>query len=129
MNRTYSIINQYGQGLVSNSHVISYYSSLPKIERDEFREIMVDLIIQSKCIESDIVPAIIESGLKPTNTCCVIIKKGLYYTNLIRLFNLPDINQSLSFLLSLYRIGYTRRKEEPRSGSKWWYQRICITDE
>ena len=129
MNRTYSIINQYGQGLVSINHVVSYYSSLPRNERDEFSEIIVDLVIQSKCIETDIAPAMIESGLKPTNTCCVLIKKGLYYSNLIKLFSLPDINQSLSFLLALYRIGYNRRKEEPRSSSKWWYQQICIADE
>lgn len=79
-----------------------------------------NLIIQSKSTTDDIS----KSGLKPTFTPCVIIKKGLNYGNFQKIIGLPENELTKAFRLFIYlfKEGYHRRYlEEKDAPNKWWY--------
>lgn len=80
--------------------------------------------MQSKPKSEDIEPAIVNSGLKPTFTPCILLKKGVANHNLQKLENLPEneLMKSFVLLLSLFRIPYMRRFiDEKENSGKWWY--------
>lgn len=82
------------------------------------------MIIQSKPQVKDIELAIEDSGLKPTYTPCVLLKKGIAKHNLQKIVNLPEEEYMKSFvlLLSLFKAGYKRRFNiEKDNPDKWWY--------
>ena len=124
-NHSYLItLNRFNQKIINGDDVFSYYLDLAVEEKYVFQTLLIELVSQSKCHISDIDTAIRNSGIKASATCCIVLKKGLYYHNMVRLFALQDKKSSFLLLLHLMRIGYDRRKEEPSSNEKWWYNTI-----
>lgn len=120
MRKDLLIINLFGQEKIDSSVILSYYSHVHVSEKETFQRVLIDLILQAKCTNDDVVAAISESGVKETATSVVILKKGIQYQNLIRLFQLREDHNSLLLLVNLFRIGYKRRRDEDVSAHKWW---------
>jgi len=125
MKREYEIlINKYGQELINIEQLLNLYESFDLTSKKLFLNEMLFLILQSKPIEGDIEPAIINSSLKSTYTPCVLLKKGVANHNLEKLINLPEneLTKVFVLLLNLFKIAYNRRfvieKDKP---DKWWY--------
>ena len=118
------IFNQFGQGVCIEEKLIRQFESL-KIEGK--REMMIEvenLILQSESTIDDIDVAIGKSGLKPTFTPCVIIKKGLNHGNFQKIINLPEneLIKVFRLIIYLFKEGYCRKySKEKGDPNKWWY--------
>lgn len=118
------LINKYGQGLANIEQLLNLFESFDVSSQKEFLREMLFFILQSKPREDDIESAIINSGLKPTYTPCVLLRKGVANHNLKKLVDLPEneLKRVFILLLSLFKIAYKRRflmeKDNP---DKWWY--------
>lgn len=124
-------INKYGQGLVNIDPFKILFSNFNIEEKRYYLEEIIFLIMQSKPHEEDVELAIKESRLKPTFTPCVLLRKGVATHNLKKLISLPDheLEKTLTLLMSLFKIAYTRRFiEEKNNPSKWWYWDLSQPD-
>ncbi|MEI7587819.1 DUF5958 family protein, partial [Runella sp.] len=83
-------INLYAQGLISSYTLLSTFSAFDLTEKRNYLRGLIELIQQSKPNAEDIEPAITESGLKPTFTPCVLLKKGVQSHYLERIAALPE---------------------------------------
>ncbi|MCD7937028.1 MAG: DUF5958 family protein [Tannerellaceae bacterium] len=118
------LINKFGQDLVDQEEVRSYFCTLEEESRRRFLRELTGLIFQSKPQIEDIGPAIKNSGLKPTYTPCVLIKQGLTWGNLEKIIHLPayEMKKTLLLFIHLFRIAYQRRfQAEKNNPDKWWY--------
>lgn len=119
------LINQYGQNLVSIEVLLENYKISDIENRRIYLQHLVTLIIQSRCVNSDISQAIDNSHLKKTFTPCVLLEGGgIKYYNLKKIISLPDyeLDKTLVLLLNLFKIGYNRRFQQERNNpNKWWY--------
>ncbi|MDA6072598.1 DUF5958 family protein [Flavobacterium sp. AC] len=118
------LINKYAQSVIDIEDLILIFNSFNLNEKRRFLYELLFFILQSKASDEDIVPAIVQSGLKNTYTPCVLIKKGVATNNLKRLTELPEneLNKSLILLLNLFKIAYQKRFEaEKIDVYKWWY--------
>lgn len=118
------LINKFGQGLVAIEQLTERFGLLDVLEKKEFLNDFLYLIIQSKPKKEDIELAIIDSRLKPTFTPCVLLRKGVGNHDLEKLVNLPEneLTRAFVLLLSLFKIAYNRRfTVEKNSPDKWWY--------
>ncbi|MBN8787902.1 MAG: hypothetical protein J0I84_12495 [Terrimonas sp.] len=117
-------LNKYGQGLIVPEILADEFSDFGLIEKRNYLKEIIALILQSKPLEKDIQPAILESKLKPTFTPCVLLTKGVANQYLQKIAELPEseLNKALLLLLGLFKISYQRRfKEEKNHPDKWWY--------
>lgn len=117
-------INKYAQGFTSIETFKILFSNFKIEEKRNYLEEIVSLIIQSKPKDEDADLAIKESGLRPTFTPCVLLRKGIAKHNLMKLINLPEseLEKTLILLMNLFKIAYTRRfMEEKNNPGKWWY--------
>lgn len=118
------LVNQFGQGLIAIDQLIADFSLLETMTKKKFLNELLFLIMQSKPMEGDIEPAIIKSGLKPTFTPCVLLKRGVANHNLAKIVNLPEYELTKAFVLflSLFKIAYERKfMDEKDNPHKWWY--------
>lgn len=118
------LVNKFGQGLVAIEQLTEDFKLLDLLKKREFLNDFLYLIIQSKPKKEDIEPAIIDSGLKPTFTSCILLKKGIANHDLEKLVNLPEneLIKVFVLLLSLFKIAYKRRfAVEKNNPDKWWY--------
>ncbi len=118
------LVNKFGQGLVAIEQLTEDFSLLEVFQKKEFLNGFLYLIMQSKPKKEDIEPAILESGLKPTFTPCILLKKGVANHDLEKLVNLPEneLKKVFVLLLSLFKIAYKRRfAVEKDNPDKWWY--------
>ncbi len=119
------LINQYGQNLISIEVLLENYKISDIENKRIYLHHLVTLIIQSKCMNSDISQAISNSNLKKTFTPCVLLEGGeVKYYNLKKIISLPDyeLDKTLVLLLHLFKIGYNRRFQQERNNpNKWWY--------
>ncbi len=118
------LVNKYGQGLVVIEQLTEIFGLLDWTQKKSFLTDILYLIMQSKPKEEDIEPAIKESGLKPTFTPCVLLRKGVANHHLIKIVKLPEVelDKAIVLLLHLFKVAYKRRfiieKDNP---DKWWY--------
>jgi len=118
------LVNQFGQGLIAIDQLIADFSLLETMTKKKLLNELLFLIMQSKPMEGDIEPAIIKSGLKPTFTPCVLLKRGVANHNLAKIVNLPEYELTKAFVLflSLFKIAYERKfMDEKDNPHKWWY--------
>lgn len=118
------LFNKYGQSLIELEFLLKKFEGLDIMSKRSFLNEVIFLILQSKPKEEDIELAITNSGLKPTFTPCVLLKKGVTNHNLEKLAGLPETELNKVFLLfsSLFKIAYKRRFEiEKNNPNKWWY--------
>ncbi len=118
------LVNKYGQGLVNTEQLLDLFGRFDFDFQKVFLNEILFLILQSKPKKEDIVPAIMNSGIKPTYTPCVLLKKGVANHNLEKLVKLPDneLKKTFVLLLSLFKIAYMRRfVVEINNPDKWWY--------
>lgn len=118
------LINKYGQYLINENDILVYFNKLTDIQKKEYLLDLIELILQSKPMYSDIDAVIKSSQLRPTYTACVLIRKGIKYSILKKIAELPSFEQSKSLVLflNLFRIAYQRRfDEEKKQCNKWWY--------
>ncbi len=117
-------VNKYGQGLVVIEELINRFHLLDWPKKKAFLNDVLYLIMQSKPKEEDTELAIKESGLKPTFTPCVLLRKGVANHHLMKIVGLPEIelNKAFTLLLNLFKVAYKRRFEiEKNNPDKWWY--------
>ncbi len=118
------LVNKYGQGLIAIEQLTNKFSLLNWTQKKLFLNDILYLIMQSKPKEADIELAINESGLKPTYTPCVLLRKGIANHHLIKIIELPEaeLNKAFVLLLSLFKVAYKRRFDIERDNpDKWWY--------
>jgi hypothetical protein len=118
------LVNKFGQGLVAIEQLTEDFNFLEVFQKKEFLNGFLYLIMQSKPKKEDIEPAILDSGLKPTFTPCILLKKGVSNYDLEKLVNLPEneLTKVFVLLLSLFKIAYKRRfAVEKDNPDKWWY--------
>ena len=118
------LVNKFGQGLVTVEQLTERFGLLEVLEKKEFLNDFLYLIMQSKPKKEDIEPAMLDSGLKPTFTPCILLKKGVANHDLEKLVNLPEneLTKVFVLLLSLFKIAYKRRfAVEKDNPDKWWY--------
>jgi hypothetical protein len=118
------LVNKFGQGLVAIEQLTEDFSLLEVFQKKEFLNGFLYLIMQSKPKKEDIEPAMLDSGLKPTFTPCILLKKGVANHDLEKLVNLPEneLTKVFVLLLSLFKIAYKRRfAVEKDNPDKWWY--------
>jgi len=118
------LVNQYGQGVISIEQLISLFEGFDEKNKRSFLADLYCLIIQSKPQDEDIKTTIKESGLKPTYTPCILLKKGVKGHNLMKIIELPDneLKKVLILFITLFKIAYNRRFElEKDHSEKWWY--------
>jgi len=118
------LINKYGQELIEINFFKDFFSNFNLLEKRDYLSSLLELIFQSKPNDKDIEIAITLSGLKPTFTPCVMIKKGVMNHNLIKLIGLPEteLDKVLILLMSLFKVAYQRRFIiEKNNPNKWWY--------
>ncbi len=116
--------NQFGQGIYKEAKLIDHFESLDIESKRSLLRDVEHLIIQSKSTIDDIDKAISNSGLKPSFTPCIVIKKGLHHGNFQKIISLPENELTKAFRLFIYlfREGYHRRYlEEKEDPNKWWY--------
>lgn len=125
------LINKYGQSLVSTAELKKDFLNFSVEEKRKYLTEVVGLIGQSKPNNDDVDTAIFESGLKPTYTPCVLLKKGVATHNLNKIIQLPEneLEKVLLLFLSLFRISYQRRfRIERNNPNKWWYWDLSIKE-
>lgn len=125
------LINKYGQDLIDISQLSHIFNLLNVPEKREFLNNIHFFILQSKHIDDDIEMSINNSGLKPTFTPCVLLKKGVANYNITRIIQLPEeeLDKVLLLLLSLFKVAYQRRfKLEMNSYGKWWYSDLSDSE-
>ncbi len=116
--------NQFGQEACEETKLIGQFESLDIENKKSMLREVENLIIQSKSTIDDVDKAISKSGLKPTFTPCIIIKKGLSYGNFQKIISLPENELTKAFRLFIYlfKEGYHRRYlDEKGDLNKWWY--------
>lgn len=116
--------NQFGQDVYGETKLISQFESLGIESKRSMLKDIENLIIQSKSTTDDIDKAISKSGLKPTFTPCVIIKKGLNYGDFQKIIGLPEneLTEAFRLFIYLFKEGYHRRYlEEKDAPNKWRY--------
>jgi len=118
------LINKYGQGVINSEPLLLNFEGLEVASKGDFLNDLLFLLQQSKPTDSGIEPAILESGLKPSYTPCVLLGKGVSSHNLERLIKLPEneLTKVFLLLLSLFKIAYQKRfATEKNHPDKWWY--------
>lgn len=118
------LVNKYGQGIIDIYPIIKLFKTFDVEKQRDYLQEIASLILQSKPDKNDIQPAIKESGLKPTCTPCVLLKKGIENHNIKKIITLPDaeLEKALKILVSLFKVAYQRRfNEEKNNPGKWWY--------
>ena len=119
-------LNQYAQDIIGFETLYECYSSLSTKDKAYFKEVLIDLILQSKCRVEDVDLAISYSHIKSTKNCCVIARKGIYYHNLKKVLSVDSEELVIHLLASLFRVGYMRKRKEQKMG-KWWYEDLSYT--
>jgi hypothetical protein len=117
-------LNKYGQDILNVEVLLKSFSELNTLEKRNYLKEIIALILQSKPKEEDIELTIINSGLKPTFTPCILLKKGVANHNLEKLVNLceNELTKTFVLLLNLFKIAYKRRfAAEKNKSDKWWY--------
>ncbi len=115
------LLNQYGQGLITSEPLMELFDT---VQKREFLNELIYLIIQSKPKEEDIESAIEKSALRASFTPCVLLRKGIAQHHLRKIVELPDdeLGKSYLLLLNLFRLAYKRRFDlEKDNKDKWWY--------
>ena len=118
------LVNKYGQNLIAVQQLTDKFELLDLLQKKLFLNDILYLIMQSKPRDEDIEFAIKESGLKPTFTPCVLLRKGAANHHLQKIVELPEVelNNTFVLLLSLFKIPYKRRFDiEKNTPNKWWY--------
>ncbi len=118
------LINQFGQELISENEILRVFSHQNTGDKKIFLEGLLQLIQQSKPLDSDINEIIHASKLRATYTPCILLRKGIAFHNLQKIIHLPENEsiKSLILLLHTFRIAYQRRfKIEYNNPNKWWY--------
>lgn len=124
-------LNKYGQDLIERDCFFDTFVDFNSEEKNKYLRELVFLISQSKPQNKDIESAIVKSALKATFTPCVLLKKGVLTSNLLRIVDLPDSEsvKVLFLLLELFNISYKRRfNEEKNNPDKWWYWDLSDED-
>ncbi|MDQ0639307.1 hypothetical protein QF042_002872 [Pedobacter sp. W3I1] len=118
------LINKYGQDLDVLDQIQDVFDNLDQVKQEEMLNGITYLILQSKPIYEDVEVAINSSGLKPSLTPCILLKKGVLNANLQKIIKLPkrEYNSVLKLFLNLFKIAYKRRFDiEKNKNDKWWY--------
>ena len=118
------LFNRYAQGVVEAEDLLDVFLKRSMKGQEEYFNLLVMLVGQSRPELEDVELAIESSNLKPTYTPCVVLRKGVEYRNLKKIVNLPSEEHSKAFrlLLALFRISFQRRyKNDPNPSHKWWY--------
>lgn len=125
------LVNKYGQGLIDVTQLSAFFNPLNVPQKRAFLDAIHNLILQSKPVDDDIEMSIMNSGLRPTFTPCVLLRKGVANHNITRIIQLPEdeLDKVLLLLLSLFKVAYNRRfKLEMNSPHKWWYSDLSNSE-
>lgn len=119
------IVNQYAQGVVPLEQLLSFFTILKPDDQKKVIDGVLQLLLQSKPLDEDIVSSIENSGLKPTYTPCVLLSKGMNRVNLYKIANLPsnEWKKVLQLFLNIFKIAYLRKFQQEKESrkDKWWY--------
>jgi hypothetical protein len=118
-------LNEIGRSILVEAGV-NWFRSLDDKTKTA---VLIDLVmfaLQAGARPSDAEPAIARSGLKPTFTPCVLLKRSPLSSSLAKIRQLPPNEQEKSFrlLVALYRIADDRRRSTRCAGgcSHWWHE-------
>lgn len=125
------LINRFAQGLVGCEPLISMFKELDLEQKRDYLAEIRSLIMQSKPNNNDIEITIQNSGLRPTYTPCVLLRKGVEDYKLKKINDLPEpeLEKALIVFLNLFKVAYQRRfNTEKNAQYKWWYWDLSDKD-
>lgn len=118
------VLNKVVQGYISTDDAISWFGVQDSVEMLDSLRVLTRMITQSRAENSDVGKAIVNSGLKPTFTPCVLLSSGSLNTQIAKLLQLPpnEYMKSFRLLVALQSIADTRRREIcGQSCNHWWH--------
>lgn len=118
------ILVKYAQGLVVFESFYGYLKSFKPPERKEFLYQIAELTGHFLIEDSAGDLAITKSELNDTCAACLILKEGVYETQLQKIAELPEseLESSFKLLLTLFSIGYQEGYHKHKNAPiKFWY--------
>ena len=118
------LLNKFGQELVLVHQMNERFNKFNIIEKREYLQEVMYLILQSKPKDKDVDIAILNGKLKSTYTPCIMLQKGIAQHQLIKIINLPEneLEKVLVLFLNVFKVSYSRRFYlEKYNPNKWWY--------
>jgi hypothetical protein len=115
---------KYAQGAVVFNSLYAYLKFLKPSQRKIYLSQIVELTGHFFIDDSAADLAIRESGLSDTCTACLILKEGVYETQLQKIAELPEseLESSFKLLLTLFSIGYQGGYQKHKNApTKFWY--------
>jgi len=118
------ILVKYAQGAVVFDSFYSFLKFLKPPERKIFLSQIVELTGHFAMDDSAAELAIRESGLTDSCAACLLLKEGIYESQLEKIAELPESELEFSFklLLTLFSIGYQEVYQKHKNApTKFWY--------
>lgn len=118
------ILAKYAQGAVVFNSFVGYLKFMKPQERKIFLLQIVELIGHFSFEDSATDRAIRESGLSDTCTACLMLKEGIYETQLQKIAEVAEseLESSFRLLLTLFSIGYQEGYQKQKNApTKFWY--------
>lgn len=118
------ILVKYAQGGVVFNSFYGYLKFMKPPVRKVFLSQIVELIGHFAIDDSAADVAIKQSGLSDTCAACLILKEGVYETQLQKILELPEseLESSFKLLLTVFSIGYQEGYQKHRNApTKFWY--------
>jgi Family of unknown function (DUF5958) len=121
-------VNQYAQNLRSLNELKNDFLAKNSVEKRKYLIDLTFILLQARIESSDVEKAVEISGLKPSVTPVVKIKKainlkGINQSTFNDVIGLPDneLDKIYVLFLSLYKVAYERSfKKDETSFYKWW---------
>jgi len=121
-------LNQIRQGVITTDDGISWFLELETIEQKSILSTLHYMCIQAGATTADVLPAIIDSNLKPTYTPCVMLQTGKLRISSSKALQLPAAEYLKLFriFLSLFKISDSRRAKFCGPNCRhWWHKDLA----
>jgi hypothetical protein len=101
------ILNELAQGLRSTAEGVEWFEGLPEDDRRKVLHALVLFCGQARARQEDVPESIARSGIRPTHTPAVMLKKWRFGMG-----DLPvhELTKSFRLLVALFGIADTRRR-------------------
>ena len=121
-------LNQIRQGVITGEDGLEWFAGLEGTEQKSVLCTLNYMCMQAGPMTADVPLAILDAGLKPTFTPCVMLKSGKIRTASSKALHLPSTEYLKLFrlLIALFKIADQRRAELCVPDCRhWWHQDLA----
>jgi hypothetical protein len=121
----YLFLNQVAQGHHSLPDAKNALENLSEEEQIATLNRLALMVSQAHATPDEVAQAIVESGLRPTFTPCVLLSKGIDRGRLDQVVSLPANERQKAFhiLVQVFVVADRRRRRDcPTECHHWWHQ-------